>query len=108
MSDWFGTFLNQPIEVHALVLGGFAGILLGSITVRCRPSVAATFAFGVVLFVLGAAQFAFICDGAYRGCRHIRLKPWYFLAGFLLLKILTMRAIEPVTEIGHRGTENNS
>lgn len=96
VSDWFATFLNQPIEVHALVLGGFAGILLGTITVRCRPHVAAGFAFGVVLFVLGATQFDFVCDWAYRGCRHIRLKPWYFLAGFLLLQILTIGAIEPV------------
>lgn len=97
MSDWLGTFLGQPIEVHTLVLGAFASILLGTVTVRCRPTVASAFALGTVLFALGAGQLGFVCDGAYRGCEHIRLKPWYFLGGFLLTHVLTVGAVEPIS-----------
>lgn len=97
VSDWFGTFLNQPIEVHTLVLGAFGGILLGTVTVRCRPTVPSAFAFGAVLFALGAGQFGSVCEGAYRGCKHIRLKPWYFLGGFLLTHVLTVGMVEPVS-----------
>lgn len=94
LEDWVGTILNQPIEVHALLLGALVGILLGSVLVRQHSHVATLGTILVVLVVFGGLSHAHICQESYTACRHLRLKPWYFLTGVVTSYAGTIALVE--------------
>lgn len=81
--DWLGTLFNQPLEVHTFLLGLVLGVLLATLTATRRPRTALTFTLVVVLFTFGAFETVVVCSDAFSACQHVRLKPWYFIGGFM-------------------------
>lgn len=92
LSDWLGTLFNQPVEVHAFLLGAFIGVLLATLAASRHPRTALTFTLTVVLFTFGAFETVFICSDEFSACQHLRIKPWYFIAGFLSLHVFSLGA----------------
>ena len=88
LSDWFETLFNQPLEVHAFLLGGFIGMTLGALVVRNHMRTALTLTLVVVLFTFGTFETAIFCSDEFGACQHVRLKPWYFIGGFLTGQLL--------------------
>ncbi|QLH77947.1 hypothetical protein HZS55_11845 [Halosimplex rubrum] len=83
VGDWFATMFSQPLEVHAFVLGAFVGGILATVSTSGRPRTALVATLGVLLFTFGAFE-TVLCRGTFAACRHVRFKPWYFLAGVFL------------------------
>ena len=98
--DWLRTLFNQPLEVHAFVLGVLVGLVLATLAIGRRPGMALVLTLLVVLFTFGAFEPAYVCAGEYTACRHVQLKPWYFLGGFLAGHLGTLGALRAVG--GHR------
>lgn len=92
-SDWLRTLFNQPIEVHTFLLGGFIGILLAGLTARDYRKVSLLFTLLVVLFTFGTFETVFLCSDEFAACQHLRLKPWYFIAGFLTTHLFSQGVV---------------
>ncbi|WP_135364249.1 hypothetical protein [Halosimplex halophilum] len=97
LGDWFGTMFSGPLEVHAFVLGAFVGGILATVSTSGRPRTALAATLGVLLFTFGAFE-TVLCRESFAACRHVRFKPWYFLAGVFLAQVLGLgllgRAVE--------------
>ncbi len=89
LDDWLDTLFNQPVEVHAFLLGGFIGLLLASVAASRHPRTTLTLTLAVVLFTFGTFETVFICSDEFTACRHLRVKPWYFIAGYLSAHLLS-------------------
>lgn len=90
LSDWIGTLFSQPIEVHTFELGALIGVLLAVLIIRRWQRMALLTTLVVVLFTFGTLETVFACSEAYGACRHVQLKPWYFLGGFLFTFLLSL------------------
>lgn len=92
-ADWLGTLFNQPVEVHAFLLGAVIGILLASLSTSRHPRTALTLALLVVLFAFGSLETVVGCSAEFTACRHLRGKPWYFLGGYLVTHLGALAAL---------------
>ena len=83
VEDWLRTLFDQPLEVHTFVLGLLVGALLATLVASRRSGMALALTLVVVSFTFGAFEPVYGCADEYVACQHVRLKPWYFLGGFL-------------------------
>ena len=90
LSDWLSTVFSQPIEVHTFEMGALIGVLLAVLIIRRWQRLALLTALVVVLFTFGTLETVYACSDAFGACQHVRLKPWYFLAGFLSTFLLSL------------------
>lgn len=87
---WLRTLFDQPIEVHTFELGALVGVVLASLVVRRRQRLALLVVLVVGLFTFGTLETVFACSDSFDACQHVRLKPWYFLGGFLAAHLLAL------------------
>ncbi len=97
LGDWFGTMFSGPLEVHAFVLGAFVGGILATVSTSGRPRTALAATLGVLLFTFGAFE-TVLCRESFAACRHVRFKPWYFLAGVFLAQVLGLGVLGRTVE----------
>jgi len=82
LQDWLGTLFDQPVEMHAFVLGLFVGAVLATVLASGRTRTALTATLAVLLFTFGTFE-TVLCSASFSACHHLQLKPWYFVGGFL-------------------------
>lgn len=82
-TDWLETLFSTPLEVHAFLLGAFVGVTIVSLTLRQGERTTFALVLVIFLFTFGALETTVFCSSGFVGCEHVRLKPWYFLGGFL-------------------------
>lgn len=89
---WLSNFFDTPVEVHSFQLGVLVGILFGVLVAQYFPKLSVLGFMILSGFLFGAYDVPFLCEQQTESCAHIRLKPWYFLTGLILmqLSVLTM------------------
>ena len=91
--DWYvRTWFSSPLEVHALELGVFAGLVLVLLLLRRHYGVALGLLVFLYVFSLGVPDGALICSAATDNCvsRPVQGKPWYFLLGLFATLFASM------------------
>jgi len=92
VDDWLSTLFNQPLEVHTFVLGAAVGVVLAGMAASRRPRTTMTLTLAVLLFTFGIFDSA-LCSPEFTACLHVRLKPWYFVSGFLATYLFATGAL---------------
>lgn len=93
LADWLQTLFNQPVEVHTFELGALVGVLLATLVVRRRQRAALTVTLVVLLFTFGVFETSVLCSDVASACQHVRLKPWYFVGGFVAAHLFILGVV---------------
>ncbi|WP_436926747.1 hypothetical protein [Halosimplex amylolyticum] len=92
LDDWLGTVLDQPVEIHAFLLGCLVGV--GVAAVAARGHLETLLSVGSVALFVGFVLFdGVLCSETAGACRRFRLEPWYFFAGVCLAYPLALGGV---------------
>ncbi len=103
---WIDTLFDTAVEVHTFQLGLLIGILFGLLAAQNYPRTLALSLVLLIALLLGAFEETALCVTRTKTCTHIQFKPWYFLSGLVITKLLVLgvhrQFIRRKTSLPHR------